>query len=192
VNPRGSFRPDFRIGERQVAIGCVAIGCTVASCHTGDTRAGSKPRRLRPARRRANRTRSPAEWHTRCTRRMHNYCVCRKELGAMSEQRAFVLSAIGIALLAPALALALVRSGPDYPHPLSSLVPVAKEPRPASPTIREQSTPVIRLAPIVITAPVRRPAKVATPRAPASDDCNAAWRPLAQGPAGRRVRELCR
>jgi hypothetical protein len=112
----------------------------------------------------------------------------------MSEQRAFVLSAMGAALAVPVLAFGLVRSGPDYPD--SVVTPtVANEPRAVSPTASQQKAQVIRLAPMVITAqPARRAVGKAAlrSRSPNSVACNPAWRALDQGPAGRRVRELCR
>jgi hypothetical protein len=120
----------------------------------------------------------------------------------MSEQRAFVVSAIGAALLVPVLALGLVRSEPSYPS--STVAPAAMSPTAAAvahermapgPTLNEPLPQLIRLAPMVITAHAARRAIGAAapaPRLSSTRDCNPEWRPLAEGPVGRRVRELCR
>jgi hypothetical protein len=112
----------------------------------------------------------------------------------MSEQRAFVLSAIGAALVVPALAFGLVQSGADRPP--SPVTPAAaNEPGALAPRASETELRVIRLAPMVITAqPARRVVREAAlpSRGRTSVACDPEWRTLDQGPAGRHVRVLCR
>jgi hypothetical protein len=111
------------------------------------------------------------------------------------SHKSFVLSAIGTALLVPGLALGLIDSGPSYPQPAAQhAVQPTQSAAHAAPARTRAGPMVIQLRPIVIAQRgvvhgTQKPTRtVVTRRDP---DCNATWRTMNQGPATRRVRNLC-
>ena len=103
----------------------------------------------------------------------------------------FALSAVGMALLVPALAFGLFESGPSYPTHATRAAAAAAAVVHEMPAPLKQAPQTIQLEPMVVGARAVAHKAQKVLRSAARVDCDSSWHALSQGPKDRHVRNIC-